>query len=194
MAAEVGGDGGGSRKGKKKKRGKKHSTRIDMTPMVDLGFLLLTFFVLTTTMTTPKSMPIALPEKEEDEKDPPKIAESKILHILLGGKDVIYLYQGVAAAEDAETSIDIQQTTYSPNGIRKKLQDYRTKIESEHGKDESIFLIKAMEASRYKNLVDMLDEMNIIDQKRYALVDIAPEEEELILAHEGHTTGAPPSK
>lgn len=181
MAAAVGGDGGGHKKGKKKKKGKKHSTNIDMTPMVDLGFLLLTFFVLTTTMSTPKSMPIALPEKlneEEKEKETDKIAESKVLHILLGPEDKIYLYQGVAA--DKEEVVDIKTTNYGKDGIRKRLLEYRGTIEAQHGKGESIFLIKAMETSRYKNLVDMLDEMNIIQQKKYALVDISPEEVDLI--------------
>lgn len=193
MAAEVGGDSGSSKKGKKKK-GKKHSTRIDMTPMVDLGFLLLTFFVLTTTMSTPKSMPIVLPEKKVDEDvAPTKIAEGKILHIILAGNDKIYLYQGIAA--DAEQSIDIVETNYGKDGIRKKLYDARKKIDGTYANSKdanpSIFLIKAMDESRYKNLVDMLDEMTIIDQKKYALVDISPEEIELIRTHEGGGAAEP---
>lgn len=181
MAAAVGGDGGGHKKSKKKKKGKKHSTTIDMTPMVDLGFLLLTFFVLTTTMSTPKSMPIALPEKLDKDKPEEKVdqlPESQVLHILLGPEDKIYLYQGVA--KDTDEPIDLKTTNYGKDGIRKRLLEYRGTIEAQHGKGNSVFLIKAMEASRYKNLVDMLDEMNIIQQKKYALVDISPEEVELL--------------
>jgi len=90
MAAEVGGDSGGKKKGKKGRKGKK-MPRIDMTPLVDLGFLLLTFFILTTTMSTPTTMPVVVPpkikEKDKDKVDPPKIQESRLFTILLGKND-----------------------------------------------------------------------------------------------------------
>ena len=76
MAAELGGDGGGKHKGGKPK-GKKQSTRIDFTPMVDLGFLLITFFMLTTTMSKPQTMEVNLPSKEKvKQDDQTKVAES----------------------------------------------------------------------------------------------------------------------
>ena len=78
-------DSGGHKKGKKV-RSKKISTRIDFTPMVDLGFLLITFFMLTTTLQKPQTMQIFLPEKADD-IDQPKVKESKVLTLLLGKND-----------------------------------------------------------------------------------------------------------
>jgi biopolymer transport protein ExbD len=197
MSAEVG--GGGDSRGKKGKKShkKQHSTRIDMTPMVDLGFLLLTFFVLTTTMATPKSMPIVLPEvPKPDAPKPDKIAEGKVLHLLLDKDDKIYYYQGVAADAvanegGAAEQLEFKQTNYSKDGIRKVIFEYRQKVDAKYGKNEMIILIKPTDVSRYKNVVDILDEMNITVQKKYALVEVAKEEIELIAQASGIAPVAP---
>lgn len=177
MAAEVGGDSG-AQKGKKK--GKAHKPkkrpRIDMTPMVDLGFLLLTFFVLTTTMSTPNTMPVVVPPKIKDpqEVEPPKIAETKVITLLVG-RNKIYYYTGTG--EDAK----LEQTDFSPKtGVRKILLNRRAEVEARYGKDEMIVIIKMLEEAQYRDFVDILDEIAIIQQKKYALVDITPEEIELI--------------
>ena len=96
---EGGGDSSGHKKGPGVKKAKKLSTRVDMTPMVDLGFLLITFFIFTTTMSSPTTMDLYMP-KDTDEKDQNKAKESGSLTLLLGKNDVVYYYEGILA-EDA---------------------------------------------------------------------------------------------
>ena len=182
MAADVG--GGDSGKKGKKGRKKKGNPRIDMTPMVDLGFLLLTFFVLTTTMSTPTTMPVVVPEEKtetENKEDIPKLAEGKVLNLLVSGKNRIYYYQGV---EDVELSM----TTYSPNGLRPIIFDYKKKVAAkfatEKDKDPLVVIVKMTKDATYKNWVDLIDEMNITNQKRYVLIDITPEELDFINGYE----------
>jgi len=158
--------------------GKKGAPHVDMTPMVDLGFLLITFFMLTTTMVKPQTMEVNMPDKTKDNKEQ-KIKESKALTVILGEKDKIYYYQGLDNPE-------IKVTNYSPTGIRKLLLDKSREI------DGLIVLIKPMERSRYKNMVDILDEMAITSQQRYSLVDIS--EADLALAQEADKEGTTASK
>ena len=110
MGEIAAGGGGGHKKGGKV-RSKKMSTRIDMTPMVDLAFLLLTFFVLTTTMNKPKTMEIRIPEKD-DNSEPIDINERRVVTLLLGDNDKIYWYPGINPAT-------LQEANYSKSGTRK---------------------------------------------------------------------------
>ena len=109
--------GGGGKKGKI--RSKKTSTRIDMTPMVDLAFLLLTFFVMTTTLNKPQTMEITMPE--EDEKEPPKVNERHVLTLIMGKNDKIYWYIGI-------TDPEVKVTNFSNTGIRKLLLEKKRDI------------------------------------------------------------------
>jgi biopolymer transport protein ExbD len=183
MAAEVGGGESGGKKGKAKKgRGKKPNPRIDMTPMVDLGFLLLTFFVLTTTMATPKSMPVVMPDKTDskDEKEQTKVAESKVLILILGEKDRVYYYRAVDPTDKKEKA-DVKMTSYGKNGVVKAIFEHRQGVAEKWGKeDEAIVLIKPADFSVYKNFVDILDEMNTTHQKKYAVVPVTKAELDLI--------------
>lgn len=184
MAAEVGGGDSGGKKGKAKKgRGKKPNPRIDMTPMVDLGFLLLTFFVLTTTMSTPKSMPVVMPDKVEnkDDKDQQtKVAESKVLILILGERDRIYYYQAIDPT-DKKAKADVKMTGYGKDGVVKAVFEHRKAVAEKWGKeDEAIILIKPADFSVYKNFVDILDEMNVTHQKKYAVVEVTKAELELV--------------
>jgi biopolymer transport protein ExbD len=184
MAAEVGGgESGRPKKGKKHKRRRpKQKPRIDMTPMVDVAFLLLTFFVLTTTLTTPSTMPVVVPpkvEKEQLEESQEKVQASKVVHLLIGGNDRIFWYQ---ASEEqlAQGNVEFNMTNFSPKGIRKTLMELREKIESQWGKNQMIVLIKVTDEARYQNFVDILDEMNILEIKKYMLVDPTKEEMQMI--------------
>src|SRR5687768_14900303 len=117
------GDGGG--KGGKK-RAKKMSTKIDMTPMVDLAFLLLTFFMLTTTFNKPQTMEINMPVKDKvDEDEQTKIKDSEALTIILGKNDKVYYYQGM---NDGTKQPKLITTDYSDKGIREVLLDLGNKI------------------------------------------------------------------
>jgi biopolymer transport protein ExbD len=175
--AEIG-EGGGSSKGKKGGQ-KKQSTRMDMTPMVDLGFLLLTFFVLTATLAKPQTMQVTMPEKpKEGEKQQP-VKESETVTVVLGKNNKVFYFQG--KPNDPATKENLVQTDYSSKGIRKALLDFKTKIgKDEEGKDKMIVIIKPTDDSKYRNAVDILDEMNITGVKKYAIVDITPEELTLI--------------
>lgn len=160
--------GGGEKKKGGKVRSKKSSTRIDMTPMVDLAFLLLTFFVMTTTLNKPQTMEITMPEKPKiDDPAPPKVNERDVLTIVLGENDKVYWYSGI-------TDPKIEVTNFSATGIRKVLQTKKNEI------PKLVVLIKPSDKSKYKNMVDILDEMNISVIQRYALVDITPIDEELV--------------
>jgi biopolymer transport protein ExbD len=157
--------GGGGKDGKV--RVKKSSTRIDMTPMVDLAFLLLTFFILTTTLNKPQTMELNMPEKEKEGDKPPEVNEKKVVTLILGPNDKIYWYVGI-------TDPVVQLTSFSKDGIRKIVTQKNAEIPG------MIVLIKPGKDSRYKNIVDILDEMTISTIQRYAMVKITSVDEELI--------------
>jgi biopolymer transport protein ExbD len=159
------GGGGGSKDGKV--RVKKASTRIDMTPMVDLAFLLLTFFILTTTLNKPQTMELNMPEKPKAEDKQPEVNEKKVVTLILGPSDKIYWYLGI-------TDPKIELSDFSKDGIRKVLMQKDKEIPG------MIVLIKPGKESRYKNMVDILDEMYISKIKRYAMVKITTVDEELV--------------
>lgn len=190
--------GGGNKKGGKVQQ-KKHSTHIDMTPMVDLAFLLLTFFMLTTTFSKPKTMEVNMPVKPDNEEQQQKVAESLTLTVLLGKDDKVVWYQGV---ENPTPMI----TDLSATGLRKTLQQKNSRVfakaeilrdslnrgliktpeykkrlgQIKQDKLGLIVLIKSMENANYENLVDVLDEMAVCHIGRYAIVDITPVEIEMI--------------
>jgi len=165
--SEVNTSGGGGKEKGGKVRAKKASTKIDMTPMVDLAFLLLTFFMLATTFNKPQTMEITLPEKPKPEDKLPEVNEKKVLTLILDADDKVYWYVGI-------TDPEVNVTNYSKDGIRKILADKSATIR------DLVVLIKPSDKARYANMVDMLDEMTISNVKRFALVDITPEDLELI--------------
>jgi len=157
--------GGGSKDGKI--RSKKSSTKIDMTPMVDLAFLLLTFFMLTTTFNKPQTMEIIMPDKPKANDTPPEVNEKKVLTLILGEKDKIYWYKGI-------TEPTVEVTNFSDEGVRKILVEKNKEIK------DLLVLIKPADESRYKNVVDILDEMNISNITRFALVQITETDKKLV--------------
>jgi biopolymer transport protein ExbD len=193
-----------------KKKAKKHAPHIDMTPMVDLMCLLITFFMLTTAFNKPKIMEIVLPEKQTDPNaEPPKIPGSRTLNIVLGPDNKIYWYPGVVKPEDYNSLPPLLETDFSPSGIRKmllernralfkKIDDFNNLVltgklvvsqDSAKGsirklkKDDDtgpIVLIKAYKKANYGNVVDILDEMNICGVAHYMLVDITWYEEKMV--------------
>jgi biopolymer transport protein ExbD len=147
--------------------GKKVSTKVDMTPMVDLAFLLITFFMLTTTFAKPQTMLVNLPDKTPtDEKMKLKI--SKTWTILLAKDNRIFYYNDPEKPE-------VEETNFADNGLRRMLVTKIKQIGEGH-----FFIIKASDESNFKNVVDILDEMAITKAESYALVDITPEDIELI--------------
>lgn len=189
-------DKGGHKKGPGVKKGKKLSTRVDLTPMVDLGFLLITFFMYTTTMSKPKTMEINMPYKDENlkEEDQSKIKESTALTILLSKNHRVYYYEGIGS--DPNTPPNVQVTSFKPNGgIRDIIIDKKKAVEAlrQQGalgaKDQTTILIKPDINSTYEDLVNILDEMAINDVRTYAIVDISPVDKEFISATESANPG-----
>ena len=168
--AEGGGKGG-------KKRAKKQSTKIDMTPMVDLAFLLLTFFMLTTTFAKPQVMDINMPVKDkQNPENETELAASKALTVILGEDDKVYYYQGLLSSEEKP---ELKTTDYSDKGVREVLLDLGGRIEG------LTVLIKPMETARYKNIVDILDEMNITNTRKYALVELSEQDKKFLETETG---------
>jgi biopolymer transport protein ExbD len=193
-----------------KKKAKKHAPHIDMTPMVDLMCLLITFFMLTTAFSKPKIMEITLPDKIKDPKDKqeaPKIAKSRTMNIILGPENKVYWYMGMI--EDPKNPPLLQVTDLSETGIRqillernmalfKKIKQFNDDITA--GKitisrdsipkaisklktdDDTgpIVRIMAYKKATYGNFVDILDEMSIVGIARCPFVDLSKTEEMMV--------------
>lgn len=173
------GGGGGKHKGSGGKR-KKLSTRIDLTPMVDLGFLLITFFIFTTTMSKPKTMEINMPvDKEIKEEDKNKVKDYTAMTVLLSREHRVYYYLGLAG--DAMHPPDMKVTYFrDKDGIRQAIMDLKKKVDEEKNNgmpghtptDQPVILIKPDSNSQFDDMVNILDEMNVNGIETYALVDI----------------------
>ena len=187
--------GGGHKKGPGVKKGKKLSTRIDLTPMVDLGFLLITFFMFTTTMAKPKTMEINMPFKDPTVKvDESKIKESVALTVLLSKDNRVYYYEGLAT--DATKPPDVKVTYFrAKDGIRDEIIDKKKRIDdlirggALLASDKITVLIKPDSNSTYNDLVNILDEMSINDVRTYAIIDITDVDREFIKLTEAANGG-----
>lgn len=161
----------------KKPRARKHSFRLDMTPMVDLAFLLLTFFMLTTTFAKPHIMQLTMPVKDRDNVT--EVGRSHALTILLGQAHKVYYYFGLHAPADLSVPVPTLHTTdFGPKGIRQVL------LARGRQQPAPVVLIKAGPQAKYQDMVNILDEMNITDQKKYALTDLTAADRQLLPAAE----------
>lgn len=173
---------GEGKKGGGKVRSKKSNPGVDLTAMVDLAFLLITFFMLTTTLSKPQSMPLAMPDKTKEEKEiTTKIPEERMMTILIGKDNKILWYMG----KFESPIIPPTEAVYGKNGIRKDLLKqvvYGKAVAAREGKPEQglIVNIKASDKANYRNLVDILDEMAITHPQLYAIGDITPGEIDLL--------------
>lgn len=199
-------EGGGGSHDKGKKRAKKSSTRVDMTPMVDLAFLLLTFFVLTSTFSKPKVMSLVYPAKEEI-PGPPQQMNNGITFLLSEGK--IFYYEGQYYSKDnpgPKGPTKLEETNFGPNGLRKLLADknklvlggkeeldkkFKAKqIDEEKYQEELVklkkdddalkVLIKTDDKATTKNFIDLVDELKIAEIGVIAPVDLLASELELM--------------
>jgi len=172
--AEMDTSGGGG-KGDGKVRAKKQSARVDMTPMVDLGFLLITFFVFTTTFSKPNMMKLNMPEKPKDDEpiETSEMKESNTISILMGKDNRIFYNQKSAKTLTPEFIIE---SDYSKEGIRTAILKGRVNATSP---EKFTIVIKPTDDATYKNTVDILDEMSITKSELYAIVDPTPLELDL---------------
>jgi biopolymer transport protein ExbD len=144
--------------------------RVDLTAMVDLAFLLVTFFMLTTTLSKSKAMPLAMPD---DGPDRGQVSDKRTVTLCLGRNNKVMWYQGLA--EKASPAV----VDFTKAGLRKVLIENRDKILANTGKDMMV-LIKPSDHSIYANLVDAIDELNITNSDRYAIVNISGEDVNLL--------------
>lgn len=154
--------GGHKKKGPGVKKGKKLSTRVDLTPMVDLGFLLITFFIFTTTMSQPTAMRLFLPKDTEKPEEQNKVKASGALTVMLGKGNGVYYYEGELLPDGS----NFKSSNFKE--IRQVIIDKKKNTNPE----DFVVVIKPGPEATYKNTVDMLDEMAINEVKRYAMVDI----------------------
>ena len=138
----------------------KKSTRIDLTPMVDLGFLLITFFIFTTSMTRPTAMKLRMPH-DAIRADSMQTPASGAMSILIAGDNRLYYYFGMPPNDRNS----VMATDYK--AIRDVILEKKRKTDPE----DFMILLKSSNDATYRNTVDLLDEMYINDVKRYALLD-----------------------
>jgi biopolymer transport protein ExbD len=158
-------------------RQKKKSTRVDMTAMVDVAFLLLTFFILTTTMASPHAMEV---NKSPLDAEGKPVAESKVLTMVLGAGDEVFYWEG--STDPQVEAVDLSAEEIRPV-IQAHLNRHPNRCTAGVTSDcwDPIFVIKPGNQSRFKNLVDILDEMKINAVPKYALADYTPEDSVFLL-------------
>lgn len=155
-------------------KSKKLSTRVDLTPMVDLGFLLITFFIFTTTLNQPKTMMLSMPV---DSPDSSEAKDSETISFILEGNNKIAYYNG----NDIQ---NIQATNYS-SALRNIIQQKQKDVSLLSGdRSRTVILIKPTKEASYKNIVDILDEMQINNVERYVLMEVNKSEVEYLRDHQ----------
>jgi biopolymer transport protein ExbD len=193
-----------------KKRAKKHPAHVDMTPMVDLICLLLTFFILTAAFNKPKTMVINMPDKEKH--NPPKVLDTRMLNILVGDSGKVYYYVGMI--QSGKPDPELIKSNFSKDGIRKvlleknkdlfsKISTYKDGLLTGKIKDpDSVVqrkirewkksdadnnttggptvLIKASEKTKYRDIVALVNEMSITNIAVYAIIDMNAKEKEML--------------
>lgn len=178
--AEIAQDsGGGHKKGPGVKKQARKDARVDMTPMVDLGFLLITFFIFTTTINSPKAFKLNVPDDTAKDDEQTEAKASGAFTVLLSKDNNVFYYEGQLASDGS----NFKSSNF------KEIRAEILKKKANTPEKDLVVIIKPDETSVYKNVVDMLDEMQIADIKRYAIVDVFPGEIELIKA----TQGGPPA-
>ncbi len=185
-----------SNNGDKKKKGQptKMNLRVDFTPMVDMNMLLITFFMLCTTLSAPQVMNIVMPAKATDTTEPPVVSDKTTVTLLLSENDQVFYYWGIPEYQNPNS---LQKTDLGVDGLRNVLLErngvlaqqvkdlkqkrYKKEISEEQFKNELSELKKSKESitvivkptnsSTYNNLVKTLDEMQICSVGKYAIVD-----------------------
>jgi biopolymer transport protein ExbD len=166
-----------SRKKGKKKKTKRIGFTLDMTPMVDVAFLLLTFFMLTTTFAKPNTMEVNLPSKDMTEV---KVAESNVLTIRVTEGDKAYWNIAFDEPKPFELYDRSGEKPTISNAFRELLKAESEKIRQRVGEDVMAIVLKFDKKAQYRNLVDVLDELNILRYKRFSIADYTEHDAEEI--------------
>ena len=170
-----------------KVRSKKSVPHVDLTPMVDLAFLLITFFMLVTTFNKPNVMDLGLPAKPKENQKPPdtEIDLTNSISLIIGKDNRIFYHQ---LTPSELTPAALQETTFDRNGITKVIEQAKARA-----KDQTKFtiIIKPTDDAVYKNFVDILDEMAITKNEIYGITDVKSWEEAIYKKKVGETASTP---
>jgi biopolymer transport protein ExbD len=172
---------GGNKPGVRKS--KKLSTRVDLTPMVDLGFLLITFFIFTTSMSSPKVMKLNMPKDTNDPTKNTEVGNSNALTVIPLDENKIFYYHGFLA--DALKTNTYGVTNYSMSeGLGQIIRTKQAALDrvKPGNRNELVVMVKPTPEANYQNVVNVLDEFLINEVTRYAIMDITPEEKDIALA------------
>lgn len=153
---------------KRNARQQEKKVKVDMNPMVDMAFLLLTFFMMATTFSKPQAMELIMPASQEPEEATEQVLpESKVVTIVLGPATETHIYRGI-------TDPEVQSFAFSMERINPILQGYQQM-------DSSVMvLIKPMDSAPYKEVVDILDELNQLGLTRYVLMEVEESDRKLL--------------
>lgn len=205
--AEIQESSGGKKGGKSKQ--KKMTVRVDFTPMVDMNMLLITFFMLCTTLSKPQTMEISMPSNDKNitEEQQSKVKASEAITLLLAGDNKLYYYEGEPNYRDYTS---LKESSYGADGLRAMLlnrnraavmqveqlkqqklelkiseEEYKAQVsEIKSGSGTPTVIIKATDDASYTNLIDALDEMQICNIGKYVITDIAEADEFLMENYE----------
>ena len=184
------------------------NVRVDFTPMVDMNMLLITFFMLCTSLSKPQTMEINMPTKDDknlNKEQQSKVKESLAVTLLLSKNNKVYYYEGLPKQES------VKQTSYDASGIRDLLMKKNMKVIQEiralkqkktnlqinqkqydqeaakikDQKNTPTVIIKATDDATYKNLIDALDEMQICSISKYVIVPITQQDKGLVTNYKG---------
>ena len=157
---------------------KLHAIKIDMTPMVDLGFLLITFFIFTTSMAEPTMTKLIMPS---DSEEMIPVTKSKLLTLLID-KEKVFIYEG--SWEEAIASGAIRKSNYHlQHGVGKLIRKKQAMLEAIHQKDDLMIAIKPVSSASYQDVITALDEMQLNGVKRYGIMKISEPEKAYLVAH-----------
>lgn len=164
-------------------RSKKLESRVDLTAMVSVSFLLIVFFMVTIDLAKPNEIQLDLPYHDESTCGKIScISEYRIITMLLDDNDKLVSYQGLLSYPIEKPKM----LSYDSNGIRQELHNKKKSIQEFYGDSSRgpIVIIKPSKKCNYKNLIDILDEMTIAKIDTYAILnDFTPEESQLLAAN-----------
>lgn len=163
-------------------KSKKNSTRVDMTPMCDVAFLLIFFFMITTTLQRQKTMKLFLPHDVKNQDEQNKVKESQALTIVMAKDNNLYYYYGIGEDAAKDAADKVISTTYAlKDGIGQVIADkWKSVIQNSGGQDSMVVIIKPTKEATYENVVNILDDMNIYEVKKYALVPASDNDIKLV--------------
>ena len=167
------------------RRSKKHATRVDLTPMVDLGFLLITFFIFTTTMSEPMALDLKMPDDTKKVDVEMNVGESAALTIIPVADNKVFYYHGSLELAMKTGTYGIVNYSFK-DGIGQVIRDKQLAMDrAGKVRKDLTLMIKPTDNANYQNVVNILDEAKINDVKHYALMKVTDNEKQAVVEKNG---------